>query len=318
MKLGSAGGKITVALDWKQALSIVANGAAASRLPVLATGLAVTLLAYSAARITWLFFPPPPEAPVTVSVDVVQPTTAPRLDALALSQGIAIRHLLGSSQVEAVSAGNAPIPETALNLQLRGVVASSNPKTASAIIADPAGKEEYFQIGDQLPGGAVLHEVHPQHIVLSRGGRFETLVLPQAVMQMGATPMPPAGVLNPQVMPDSLPDNPTVAPDAGAALQQLRGQFLQDPQALATLLQGEPFRQGGRFVGYRVRPGQDAALFAKFGLQSGDVITALNGVSVVNPQGRLELMRTIGSAEQANVELLRNGAQFSISIPIGE
>lgn len=285
----------------------------------MATGLAVTLLAYSAARMTWLFLPPPPEASVPVSVDVAQPAAAPQLvDPLALSRAIAARHLLGSSQAGAAPAGNAPIPETALNLQLRGVVASSDPKSASAIIADPAGKEDFFRVGDELPGGAVLNEVHPQHIILSRGGRFETLALPQG-LQIGTAPMPSAGMQNPPpVMPDAPVMNTDVAPDAGIALQQLRGQFLQDPQALAALLQGEPFRQGGRFVGYRVRPGQDAALFAKFGLQSGDVITALNGVSVVNPQGRLELMRTIGSASQVTVDLLRNGAQQSISIPIGE
>lgn len=307
-----------MALDWKQSISLFMNGAAVNRLPVLVTGLAVTLLAYSAAQTTWMLLPPP-EAPAPVPVEVAQPAAASRVvDPLALSRAIAARHLLGSSQAGAAPAGNAPIPETALNLQLRGVVASSDPKSASAIIADPAGKEGFFRVGDELPGGAALSEVHPQHIVLSRGGRFEILALPQPGLQMGAASAPPPGMQDPLVVPDAPPMNPDIAPDAGAALEQLRGEFLQDPQALAGLLQGEPFRQGGRFVGYRVRPGQDASLFAKFGLQSGDVITALNGVSVVNPQGRLELMRTIGSASQVTVDLLRNGARQSISIPIGE
>ncbi len=306
-----------MALDWKQSISLFMNGAAVNRLPVLVTGLAVTLLAYSAARTTWMLLPPP-EAPAAAPAEVAQPAVASRVvDPLALSRAIAARHLLGSSQAGAAPTG-APIPETALNLQLRGVVASSDPKSASAIIADAAGKEGFFRVGDELPGGAVLSEVHPRHIVLSRGGRFETLALPQPDLQMGAASSPPPGMQNPLIMPDAPPMNPDIAPDAGVALQQLRGEFLQDPQALAALLQGEPFRQGGRFVGYRVRPGQDASLFAKFGLQNGDVVTALNGVSVVNPQGRLELMRTIGSASQVTVDLLRNGARQSISIPIGE
>lgn len=306
-----------MALDWKQSISLFTNGAAVNRLPVLVTGLAVTLLAYSAAHTTWMLLPPP-EAPAPAPAEVTQPAAASRVvDPLALSRAIAARHLLGSSQAGAAPAG-APIPETALNLQLRGVVASSDPKSASAIIADPAGKEGFFRVGDELPGGAALSEVHPRHIVLSRGGRFETLALPQPDLQMGAASAPLPGMQNPLVMPDAPSMNPDIAPDAGVALEQLRGEFLQDPQALAALLQGEPFRQGGRFVGYRVRPGQDASLFAKFGLQNGDVITALNGVSVVNPQGRLELMRTIGSASQVTVDLLRNGARQSISIPIGE
>lgn len=307
-----------MALDWKQSISLFMNGAAVNRLPVLVTGLAVTLLAYSAARTTWMLLPPP-EASAAAPAEVTQLAVASRVvDPLALSRAIAARHLLGSAQAGAAPTDNAPIPETALNLQLRGVVASSDPKNASAIIADAAGKEGFFRVGDELPGGAALSEVHPRHIVLSRGGRFETLALPQPDLQTGAASAPPPGMQNPLVMPDAPPMNPDIAPDAGAALEQLRGEFLQDPQALAALLQGEPFRQGGRFVGYRIRPGQDASLFAKFGLQNGDVVTALNGVSVVNPQGRLELMRTIGSASQVTVDLLRNGTRQLISIPIGE
>ena len=299
-----------MALDWKQAVTLLGNGAASSRLPVLASGLAVALLAYSAARVTWMFFPPP-EAQAPLPVSAAQSAAAPRMDALSLSRAIAQRHLLGSAQSADAPPSGAPIPETRLNLQLRGVVASEDSEAATAIVAESAGKEDFYRVGDELPGGAILKEVHPQHIVLSRGGRFETLRLPQQDLQMNDGPAVPGAMPAP-----SAPAR--VAPDAGAALQNFREQFMQDPQALANLLQGEPYRQSGRFLGYRVRPGRDGALFAKFGLQSGDVITAVNGVSVVDPQGRLELMRSIGSASQVSVDLLRNGAAQSISISVAQ
>lgn len=273
----------------------------------------MVLLALSAARVTWLVYPPPMDA-VNISLNETQtPSTATRKDPLISSREIATRHLFGAPRVEHAPAAGQPIPETQLNLLLRGVAASSNAAAAFAIIADPAGKEDFYRIGDQLPGGATLKEVHPQHIVLSRGDRFETLRLPQQSLQMNAPPQSapmPASAAAPMPV--------AVAPDAGAALQQFRDQFVRDPQVMANLLQGEPFRDNGRIVGYQVRPGRDASLFTKFGLQSGDVVTAVNGVSVTDPQGRLELMRSIASTDEVTVDLLRNGAPQSVTISMGQ
>src|SRR3569623_1836825 len=301
-------------MDWKNLSSRLLSGTAYTRLPLLARGVAVALLASSAARITWLVVPPPAltMAP-PVSEASIMSGAAPRPDPMLLSQEIARRHLLGSSQA-APPATNQPMPETQLSLVLRGVAASPTPKAAFANIAEPAGKENYYRVGDPLPGGATLKDVHPQHIVLARGDRFEALRLPQQALALDGA----ASQSSSTAAPAPAPAPVTVAPDAGAALQQVRDQFVQDPQSLANLLQGEPFRQDGRVVGFRVRPGRDAALFAKFGLQSGDVVTAVNGVSVTDAQGRLELMRSISSADEVTVDLLRGGSPLSVTIPIAQ
>jgi general secretion pathway protein C len=268
------------------------------------TAAGVVLIAFSAARLTWVLLPagdlqdtPPPSVTAPVAV---------RTDALTLGHQIVARHLFG--QAPSLNASSsATIPETSLRLVLRGVVASSDPKTAAAIVADPGGKEDFYIVGQEMPGGAVLKEVHAQHIVLSRGGRFETLRLPENAIKVGndeagASDAPSAGV----------------APEAGALLQQYRDQFLQNPQSLANLLQGEPYWDNGRLIGYRLRPGRDAGALAQFGVQSGDVVTAINGVSLVDPAGRMELLRKLPGATEFNVDLLRSGQPVSISIPVGD
>src|SRR3569623_342955 len=165
-------------MDWKHLSSRLLNGTAYTRLPLLASGVAVALLASSAARITWLVMPPPAQmmAPPVSEASNMSGAAAPRPDPMLLSQEIARRHQLDSSQA-ALPATNQPIPVTHLSLVLRGVAASPNPKAAFAIIAEPAGKENYYRVGAPLPGGATLKEVHPPHIVLARGDRFETLRL---------------------------------------------------------------------------------------------------------------------------------------------
>lgn len=298
-------------LHWKQLPRWLHSGAGHRHLPLLAGALALALVAHSAARFTWLMLPPPEGSEAAAPLRVAPAPAAGVADPAVLSREIAARHLLGMPPASSAPAANEPMPETQLNLQLRGVVASAEPGTAFAIVADPGGIENFYKVGDALPGGAELKEVHAQHIVLARNGRFEILRLPQQEL---VSPGPTAGLVG--GIGETV--QPSVAPDAGAAMRQLRDQFVQNPQVLANLLQGEPFNDGGQLVGYRVRPGRDAALFAKFGLQSGDVIVAINGISITDPQGRLELMRSIDSAEEVSVDLLRDGAPLSVIVPVGQ
>jgi len=264
------------------------------------------LLAYSAAHLTWQLIPLPPQqaAPMAPRSSSGGPA---RADAVALSREIVSRHLFGQAQAESAPTNKTAIPETSLRLTLRGVMASSDPNTATAIVADPGGKEDFYTVGQDMPGGAVLKEVHAQHIVISRGGRFETLRLPEDSLKVNS---------NVETSPDAESLSPS--PQASALLERYRNQFVQDPQTLANLLQGEPYWENGRLIGYRLRPGRDAGVLSQFGIQSGDVVTAINGVSLVDPSGRMQLLRTITEATEFNVDLLRSGQPYTISIPVGK
>lgn len=298
-------------IDWKPYGAWAAEALAGGRLAAWMTAVIVVLLAYSAARLTWMLAPVaalPSDRPPAVVV----PAGPARADALTLGRDIVSRHLFGQApSLNAASA--AAIPETSLSLVLHGVVASPDPKTAAAIVADSAGKEDFYIVGQEMPGGAVLKEVHPEHIVLSRGGRFETLRLPKDALQVSDDT---AGIDSDADARRTL----TVAPEAGVLLEKYRDQFLQNPQSLANLLQGQPYRDpgNGQLIGYRLRPGRDGGALAQFGIQSGDVVTAINGVSLVDPAGRLQLLRKLTSASQFDVDLLRNGQAYSISIPMGD
>jgi len=293
-------------MDWNQYRVWVIEAFLAGRLAPVVSVLCIVLLSYSAAQLTWMVVPLPAgqtPPPMTATPRTATPAQA---DAIALGRQIVAQHLFGQAQVAGPQKATVAIPETQLRLVLRGVMASTDPHTATAIIADPAGKEDFYTVGASLPGGATLKEVHAQHIVLSRGGRFETLRLPENSLKVTE------GVSSP---PNAKPLN--VTPEAGALLQQYRDQFVQNPQSLANLLQGEPYWENGHLIGYRLRPGRDAGALAKFGIQSGDVVTAINGVSLVDPSGRMELLRTLTNAAEFNVDLLRNGQPYSIAIPLG-
>ena len=296
-------------MDWRQYWVAGAEALVTGRSAFVATALCVVLLAYSFARMTWMLVPVP-QGSVPPAAALRPSTEHPQVDVLSMSREIVAKHLFGQAQTVSAGQGPTAIPETQLKLVLRGVMASKDSRTATAIVADPSGNEDFYTVGKQLPGGAVLKEVHAQYIVISRGGRFETLRLPEEALNVTG-----GGAASPTA-PDATPIS--VAPEAGELLQQYRAQFLKDPQSLANVLQGEPYWENGRMVGYRLRPGRDAGALSKFGIQSGDVVTAINGVNLADPAGRMELLRNMANTKQFNVDIIRGGRPLSISIPLGE
>jgi general secretion pathway protein C len=75
-------------------------------------------------------------------------------------------------------AGN--LPETQLQLTLRGVFTADDPALASAIIETPDGKMQIVKTGGGLGGDATLQQVHANRVVIARAGTLENLYFPTA------------------------------------------------------------------------------------------------------------------------------------------
>lgn len=71
------------------------------------------------------------------------------------------------------------LPETNLQLVLRGVMAGDSERRDSALVEGPNGETEVYRVSASLPGDAVLRKVHQKRIVIERGGALETLSFPE-------------------------------------------------------------------------------------------------------------------------------------------
>lgn len=71
------------------------------------------------------------------------------------------------------------LPETNLQLVLRGVMAGDMEKRDSALVEGSDGETEVYRVGDALPGNASLREVRKRRIVIERAGALETLTFPE-------------------------------------------------------------------------------------------------------------------------------------------
>jgi general secretion pathway protein C len=261
------------------------------------------------AQMTWRLFPAVPrELAPAMAAAVVETTAGP--GSSAATKSISDWHLLGRADEVVAPPPQAVVPETTLQLELRGILASADPTFARAIIAEPSREENSFAVGATLPGGATLKEILADHIVLSRGGRLETLRLPKDKLSGGAVET----ATRPSVPTSSAPA-PSQGFTGSESLGELRDAMMNDPQLLAGLLQAEPVQEAdGMISGFRLGPGQDPRLLRRFGLQRGDVVTAINDIRL-DAMGKVpQLLQTLPTATELRVEFKRNGKPRSVTL----
>ncbi len=320
-------------LNWKSALAPSQwQGPYLDYLPVIAGLLLALGVGYSLAQLTWTLWSGPhyevPAAPFSAPGPAAVPAQAlPEMSAL---------HLFGKFEPPQAPVAPTEIPVTPLNLTLRGVIAADNPASARAIVADQGGKEDYYAINADLPGGAKLKEIRTDRIILTRNNQDEVLRLPRDSAEENipvAVPVSvtPAAAPPPQPVPEGASAPAPVAPAAAAGsppveqnpetlsiLRSYRDALHTNPKVLAGVANAEPVTEGNRQLGYRINAGNDASFLTRFGMQAGDIITAVNGVVLDNPAKGLEAVGKLGTANQVNISILRHGQPRTVSFNLNQ
>jgi general secretion pathway protein C len=245
------------------------------------------------------------------SVATPRGPAVPRPNRPALDvQSIVSAHLFGvAAPAESdASADASNAPNTTMNLVLAGTIATDDPKHGLAIIGETAQNAKVYSVGDAVNGGATLHSVYSDRVLLERGGVVEALALPRQLLAGGSRPSasvppPQTGVANPQ----------------GAALaENVRRLVANDPGIVGELMRPQQVFQNGQMRGFRVYPGRNRAQFSKLGLQPGDLVTSVNGTPLDDPQRGAEIFRTIGSSPSVHVTVERNGRTQEITLNMSQ
>src|SRR6267378_864541 len=123
----------------------------------------------------------PAKSPQPVLVSAAPRAQRPGLDV----QSVVSAHLFGIAAPDPSAQDPANAPQSTANLVLAGTIATQDPKRGVAIISD-GGPSKVYSVGDNV-GGASLHSVYLDHVILDRGGVLETLLLPRQLA--GSRPM---------------------------------------------------------------------------------------------------------------------------------
>ncbi len=266
---------------------------ASERMPFWVSLIFVILIAYSLARVAWTLYPSSDETPWTPPQSTGTGQAAVKSGTADEQYGaIVATHLFGI----ATESGDTPAPtetedapDTRLNLKLRATVATSETEIAHAIIADGSGNEKVYFVKDSVPGGATLHRVHIDRVILNRGGVLEALRLPK---EFAGNPAPPPRASNRRTS------------RARTNVQQL---LSENAATFTEIIRPQPFMPNGQLKGYRVFPGRNRQQFISLGLRPGDLVTEINGVALNNPAQGMEIFNSLGESSQVSVTIERNG-----------
>ena len=216
-------------------------------------------------------------------------TRAP-LNLAALGNG----HLFGVAPAPP-PVDDANAPETNMPLVLTGIIAATDPQNGLAIIGTAASNAKIYPVGQRVPGNARVHAVYVDRVLLERNGTLEALMLPRKYG--GGAPLPAPGP---------------------SALDRVQRVISNEPGLISDVLRPQPVFAEGKLRGYRVYPGQNAKAFASLGLRNGDMVLAINGTPLDDPNRSPDIFSSLGTSDQARVTVMRNGQQQDITLNMSQ
>jgi len=197
------------------------------------------------------------------------------------------------TQVEAVA--------TKLPLDLLGTVAADNQAFSNAAIMDRGTrKHQVVFIGDTLdahPRVEVI-AISRRTVYLQNGAKRERLdLLEEDGEADGNKPRRARGRV--QARAPRQRKRSTIA-DRIEKLQSEGGRTTASLYSQARIV---PEWSEGEMVGVRLNQVKPGSLYEKLGIESGDVITTLNGISIDSPQASSRLLTELTQAEEFKIEL---------------
>jgi len=196
-------------------------------------------------------------------------------------------------------------PDTRLQLVLQGVFASTNKEKALAIIATKKGKGKAYRIGGKVTGGAELHAVYVDRVILKRDGKLETLrLLKASTKNLYSKDAAKVSRFNKSLQPPKQANKPLV---------ELRKTLLSNPAQLWRQVKVTPVMKNGKVKGYSLLH-NDKSLMDSLGIYPSDTILEVNGKPLSNTAVLSGLMNTLPKQKNLALTIERNGKRESIQL----
>lgn len=260
-------------------------------LPVIAAAILAVLIAWILVRLVWLVISGPQVAPAAA-------LTLPTQQQAARAHAGSLEDLFGQTR-RPTQRPQTPALESLEGWRLQGVLRSG--EQALAILSDPAGEAQVFRIDQALDDERRLTHIEANEVVIEQRGRAHRLALHEAVTEEADSAMSSRPV-------DDRLDSSSVGGQSFegvgvASLGSVAEQWSGTDQALIVAL---PVRGGG----IRVRPGRDASVFTQIGLQTNDVVTAINGQPIDDD---IDWLAMLMRDEAISITLQRQGRQMVLA-----
>lgn len=302
-------------LRWQQRL----KEQGPQRLIPLLSLLLILVATQSAARLSWRLLDFTTPQPTNLAAGTGPAGQVAPSPPTGLTSGLADLHLFGlagRTQVAALTDAS-DLPATTLNLALIGVIFSTSPGKSVAIIGTKGKTTEnqIYGIGDKLPGAAVLSEIHPDRVILRRAGLYETLAIEEESGLLTRTPPQkrdlPQKARSSQIKPRGDGVNWSID-------RSYLDQRLANMNSLASEVGAEIYEEDGVQQGFQLRTSNKSRLLDELGLQSGDILTEVNGMPLRSPSDAMQAFAKTKNAEKVRLEIIRDGRRQTREYTIGQ
>ncbi len=273
-------------------------------LPPAVSVVLVLAIAWQAAKLTWALIPGvPADSPAPALSPITPEPTGSSAQTVNIDR-IMDSALFGEISAEVEESTTAAIsvldaPDTTLQLQLKATVSDTQENRLGAAIISNGTEERTYTVADVIEeaGGAQLHAIYSDRVILNRSGNLETLRLPNEYSRTN----PGAVYASP----------PTPFP---AAAPTLRTVVSDNATRINEIVRVAAHIEQGRMVGFRLNPGERQEQFSALGFQPGDVVTEINGTAMSDPSRGLQVFESLGESTAANVTVIRNGVPQVLTI----
>ncbi len=308
------------------------------KLPTFLSLLLVIALGISLAKLMWLVLAPAPSLSTnTISNPTNNPSDTPQTTKQNFGKTIADLHLFGEIKKEPIAKTPPKVipkdttpPPVKLDLKLHGIVAYKN-KKGFALISSNGREQKVYGKGDEIEDGVTISHLFPEKVIINNRGTTEELILPRkTAKKSGNTPQSllPGNSTNPRVKrgipPSGLQDedeedlenniSPHNASNSNTPnLASVRAEILKNPAKLMDVATPSPATKDGKFIGFRLQPGNNRQIFRTMGLRANDIVTSVNGINLDSPSKGAMVLGELSQASSVSLVIQRGDEIITLS-----
>ena len=223
---------------------------------------------------------------------------------LSYYQPIVDRNLFNTNK----DADSKPVPikietlkQTELKLKLWGTVSGLGGQTYAVIEEAKSRQQNLYKVGDAVEN-ATVKMVFREKVILSVNGQDEVLEIEESQGRAsGRMPLQTA----------------TKSPRQSITLKRSQIESsVENVNELMKQVKIRPHTENGQAAGLMLSSIQRSSIFRRMGLRSGDIITGVNGSSLVSVDDALKLYENMKSSSNMSIAIKRRGRNRTIDYNI--
>ncbi len=217
------------------------------------------------------------------------------------------------------------VPKVPLNVRLIGTVIRIDSPSYAVIQDNRTSKQLIYRVGDFLLEDAKIILIERNKVVISRG-EDEKVILEISLSGVASSrsEMLPQSHQQPAPQPVAVPA--PMRPPAGGIRQIGEARWLMDRSEvdyavahlpeLLTKARVVPNFTDGQADGFRIFAIQEDSVYARIGLQNGDILKRVNQIDVRNPQNFLQVFQQLKDESRITIDLVRNSEEKTFDYTI--